>query len=148
MDLYESQIVSLLGRNGAGKTTLISMLTGLIPPTSGEAFIYGERISTDLSEIRKFLGVCSQYNTIWEKLSVRDHLIVYAGLKGTPINEISSMVDAMLEETKLKEKGDDWASKLSGGQKRRLCKKFFIDLAKIKIKVLEWRLLLDRKLYF
>ena len=121
MGMYENELVSLLGRNGAGKTTLISMLTGLIPPTFGDASIFGNRISTDLAEIRKYLGVCPQYNTIWEKLSVRDHLIIYAGLKGTPILKSKAMVDSMLDEVKLGEKAGDWASKLSGGQKRRLC---------------------------
>ena len=122
MNFYQSELTSLLGRNGAGKTTLISMLTGLIPPTSGDASIFGNRISTDLSEIRKFLGVCPQHNTIWDKISVRDHLIIYAGIKGVSMKESKILVDNMLQETKLHEKANDWASALSGGQKRRLCK--------------------------
>jgi ABC-type multidrug transport system ATPase subunit len=121
LDLYENELVTLLGKNGAGKTTLISMLTGLIPPTSGDATIFGNRISTDLAEIRKFLGVCPQHNTIWDRISVRDHLIIYAGLKGTPFSQCQSMVTSMLEELKLQEKADEQAGNLSGGQKRRLC---------------------------
>lgn len=121
MDFYENELVSLLGRNGAGKTTLISMLTGLIPATSGDASIYGQSLSTGLPEIHKLLGVCPQQNTIWEKLSVRDHLVVYAGLKGIQWTHTKDLVDKMLHELKLDEKGYQKAGELSGGQKRRLC---------------------------
>jgi ABC-type multidrug transport system ATPase subunit len=122
MDLYSGELVSLLGRNGAGKTTLISMLTGLFPPTSGDATIYGNRITSEMAEIRNSLGVCPQHDTVWEKLSVKDHLIVFAGIKGTPLHEIPSMVREMVAELKLEQKSGDWAGKLSGGQRRRLCK--------------------------
>lgn len=128
MNLYDNEVISLLGKNGAGKTTLISMLTGLIPPTSGDAKILGQSITTDMPNIRKMLGVCPQHNIIWEKLSVRDHLIVYAGIKGTPLLKIKAMVDSMAEEIKLGEKSRQAAGTLSGGQKRRLCKFFIIFL--------------------
>ena len=121
MDLYAGELVSLLGRNGAGKTTLISMLTGLYPPTSGDACIYNKKISSDMCLIRTSLGVCPQHDTLWEKLSVKDHLIVFAGIKGTSLWEIPQMVREMVSELKLEEKSKDWAGKLSGGQKRRLC---------------------------
>jgi ABC-type multidrug transport system ATPase subunit len=97
------------------------MLNGLIPATSGDAYFFGNRLSSDLPEIRKVLGVCPQQNPIWEKLSVRDHLIIYAGLKGVSWRLCKNMVDDMLKELKLEEKGNQWSSQLSGGQKRRLC---------------------------
>jgi hypothetical protein len=57
-----NQISCLLGHNGAGKTTTISMLTGMIPPTSGEGHVCGLDISTNMAEIRNSLGVCPQFD--------------------------------------------------------------------------------------
>ena len=64
MTMYEGQIYVLLGHNGAGKTTLISMLTGLLPPSSGSMEVYGKDVSEDLSLIRKDLGVCPQHDVV------------------------------------------------------------------------------------
>ena len=58
LDMYEGQIFALLGHNGAGKTTLISMLTGLIAPTSGNAWVNGLSVSGDLARMRESMGVC------------------------------------------------------------------------------------------
>jgi ABC-type multidrug transport system ATPase subunit len=67
---YENQITSFLGHNGAGKTTTISCLTGLLPDTSGHAYVYGKDIHTDITEIRKSIGVCPQHIILFEKLNV------------------------------------------------------------------------------
>lgn len=56
--MYQNQIFALLGHNGAGKTTTMSMLTGMIEPTSGEAYAFGTSIFDDLDSVRKDLGVC------------------------------------------------------------------------------------------
>ena len=58
LKMYNGQIFALLGHNGAGKTTTISMLTGLFEPTAGEMKVNGLDLKTDMSEIRKILGVC------------------------------------------------------------------------------------------
>lgn len=57
LDMYEGQIFALLGHNGAGKSTLISVLTGLIPPSQGDAWANGLSLSTQLAELRKTMGV-------------------------------------------------------------------------------------------
>lgn len=54
LDLYEDHITALLGHNGAGKSTTISMLTGLIRPSSGDALIWGHSIRQDMENIRRF----------------------------------------------------------------------------------------------
>jgi ATP-binding cassette subfamily A (ABC1) protein 3 len=56
--MYNGQIFALLGHNGAGKTTTLSMLTGLLEPTSGSAKVFGIDIFNDMDKIRKILGVC------------------------------------------------------------------------------------------
>lgn len=60
LEMCRGQITSLLGANGAGKTTTISMLTGLIPPSSGDALIDGKSILSQMPEIRLSLGICPQ----------------------------------------------------------------------------------------
>ena len=67
LNLYEGQITSFLGHNGAGKTTTMSILTGLFPPTSGTAFIYGEDIRFDMDRIRHNLGMCPQHNVLFDR---------------------------------------------------------------------------------
>lgn len=58
MTMYNGQIFALLGHNGAGKTTTLSMLTGLLQPTSGRAEVFGIDIFNEMDTIRTMLGVC------------------------------------------------------------------------------------------
>lgn len=67
LNLYEGQITSFLGHNGAGKTTTMSILTGLFPPTSGTAFVYGYDIRLDMDKIRRSLGMCPQHNVLFDR---------------------------------------------------------------------------------
>ena len=82
MTMYSGQIFALLGHNGAGKTTTISTLTGLLEPTEGQAQLEGIDIFEDQDYLRKNLGVCPQHNVIFDYLSVREHLELYATFKG------------------------------------------------------------------
>lgn len=67
INFYENQITSFLGHNGAGKTTTISILTGLFPPTKGTAIVNGMDIRTEMDSIRKNLGICPQYNVLFDR---------------------------------------------------------------------------------
>ena len=60
LDMYEGQITCLLGHNGAGKTTAISMLTGLTPPSGGDATVYGYSLQQELDSVRSIIGSCMQ----------------------------------------------------------------------------------------
>lgn len=77
--MYNNQIFALLGHNGAGKTTTISMLTGMIEPTDGYISVFGE---TELQKIRETIGVCPQHDTLYEDLTVQEHLELFASFKG------------------------------------------------------------------
>ncbi|CAF1560742.1 unnamed protein product, partial [Adineta ricciae] len=74
MNIYSGQLTALLGHNGAGKSTTISMITGLIPPTSGQIIINGLDIATSMDKVRDILGLCPQYNILFDHLTVREHL--------------------------------------------------------------------------
>ncbi|XP_029473387.1 retinal-specific ATP-binding cassette transporter isoform X1 [Rhinatrema bivittatum] len=112
--LYEGQIAAFLGHNGAGKTTLLSILTGLFPPTSGTVLVYGKDIKTHLDAIRQSLGTCPQHNVLFHNLTVAEHILFYAQLKGKSREQAEEELTMMLEDMGLTHKRDDEAQHLSG----------------------------------
>jgi len=80
------ECLGLLGPNGAGKTTTLSILSGCVLATSGEASVGGFSVERERSQVHRVLGVCPQFDTVWEGLSVRQHLLLYTRLKGHPID--------------------------------------------------------------
>jgi len=122
MNLEEGQIATLLGKNGAGKTSTISVLTGILKPTSGQIYFYGHEFSKNFERIRQLLGYCPQYNVLFDRLTVREHLDFFARLKNLlPEKEIKEDVETMLNYCALNEVANELAMNLSGGLKRRLC---------------------------
>ena len=94
-----------------------------MPPTSGAVTIYGHRIPEDFSRARRLLGYCPQYNTLFNNMTVREHLMFFAELKGLLQDEdaITKDVDDILHNMDLWSLQDQFAKHLSGGLKRRLC---------------------------
>ncbi|MGH0132671.1 UNVERIFIED_CONTAM: hypothetical protein FKN15_050037 [Acipenser sinensis] len=117
---YEGQITSFLGHNGAGKTTTMSVLTGLYPPTSGTAIIKGKDIRTDIDTIRQSLGMCPQHNILFHHLTVAEHILFYAQLKGKPKAEAEKEVEEMLEDIGLPHKKNEEAQNRYSGMQRKL----------------------------
>uniref|UniRef100_A0A670J9Y3 P-type phospholipid transporter n=1 Tax=Podarcis muralis TaxID=64176 RepID=A0A670J9Y3_PODMU len=117
---YEGQITAFLGHNGAGKTTTMSILTGLFPPTSGTILVGGKDIQTDLDSIQQSLGMCPQYNILFNHLTVAEHILFYAQLKGKTREEAELEMEMMLEDIGLPHKRNEEAQNLSGGMQRKL----------------------------
>ncbi|KAJ3190758.1 hypothetical protein HDU67_006158, partial [Dinochytrium kinnereticum] len=113
-------IFGLLGPNGAGKTTLISILTGIYEATSGIARLAGFDIATQSREVYKVIGVCPQFDILWDDLTVGEHLYFYARLKGIPAAQEKAAVAKSLESVSLTTLEYRTAKGLSGGEKRRL----------------------------
>uniref|UniRef100_A0A1D1XQT2 ABC transporter A family member 1 n=1 Tax=Anthurium amnicola TaxID=1678845 RepID=A0A1D1XQT2_9ARAE len=120
LTLFENQILALLGHNGAGKSTTISMLVGLLPPTSGDALVFGRSIRTEMDEIRKCLGVCPQTDILFPELTVKEHLEIFAALKGVDQGDLQRKVMEMVDEVGLADKVNTTVGALSGGMKRKL----------------------------
>uniref|UniRef100_A0A8C1ZPL7 P-type phospholipid transporter n=1 Tax=Cyprinus carpio TaxID=7962 RepID=A0A8C1ZPL7_CYPCA len=120
LGFYEGQITSFLGHNGAGKTTTMSILTGLFPPTSGTAYIMGKDIRSELSSIRRSLGVCPQHNVLFSMLTVEEHIWFYARLKGLSEEDVKAEMEQILTDTGLPHKRKSRTSQLSGGMQRKL----------------------------
>uniref|UniRef100_H3GK29 ABC transporter domain-containing protein n=1 Tax=Phytophthora ramorum TaxID=164328 RepID=H3GK29_PHYRM len=118
--MYKDQITCLLGHNGAGKTTLISMLTGMIAPSSGDASFRGMSLVHDMAEIRQSLGLCFQHDVLYNELTVQEHLLFYGKVKGYRGTALTEEVDTKIKEVGLTEKRHVFAGSLSGGMKRKL----------------------------
>ncbi|KAK2507520.1 hypothetical protein MC885_018499 [Smutsia gigantea] len=123
---YESQITALLGHNGAGKSTTLSILTGLLPPTSGTVLIGGKDIETSLHAVRQSLGVCPQHNILFHQGHApllpggMSGLLLSPELKGKSWEEAHLEMEAVLEDTGLHHKRSEEAQDLSGGMQRKL----------------------------
>lgn len=121
LDLYEDDISVLLGHNGAGKTTTMSMLTGMLPPSSGTAHVNGHSIRTDIGAVRGSVGLCPQHNILFDDLTVAEHIEFYARLKGVPAGKaLGAEVDRYVDLIQLTAKRNAAARSLSGGMKRKL----------------------------
>ncbi|XP_059181099.1 ATP-binding cassette sub-family A member 5 [Centropristis striata] len=121
-DIYEGQITALLGHSGAGKSTLMNILCGICPPTSGAASIYGTPVAevADGSEMKQLVGICPQFNIIFDVLTVEEHLRIFAAIKGIPPSDIDAEVTKVLKDLDLEKIKTAQAKNLSGGQKRKL----------------------------
>jgi ATP-binding cassette subfamily A (ABC1) protein 1 len=114
------QVFGFLGINGAGKSSALKMLTGDILPTSGTARLAGYDIITEQPEVRRLLGYCPQFDALLDLLTVREHLELYARIKGVPEKEVTSVVETKLTEMDLRQFANKKAGTLSGGNKRKL----------------------------
>ena len=80
--IKKGEMFGMLGPNGAGKTTLISMLTGMYRPSAGNAWVAGFAIKDQLEVVQLQIGVCPQFDLLWNDLTVEEHLLFFARLKG------------------------------------------------------------------
>jgi ABC-2 type transport system ATP-binding protein len=120
LDIQKGEIFSLLGPNGAGKTTTISMISGLIAPTAGDALIGGHSIIREPMAAKRLLGVVPQEVALCPTLSARQNLEFFGKMYGLGGGELSSRVDEMVEFVDLTERQNDRIETFSGGMKRRV----------------------------
>lgn len=116
----QGEIFGLLGPNGAGKTTTVRMLTMLVRPTAGEAYIAGCEVQRDLARVRQTIGVVPQHMNLDQELTARENLELHGRLYKMPAAERRKRVDELLFFVDLQERAGELVSKFSGGMKRRL----------------------------
>lgn len=114
------EILSLLGPNGAGKSTTISMLSGLLAPTSGDACIMGHSVIREPVAAKKSLGVVPQDIALYPDLSARENLVFWGKMYGLRGAALTSHVDEVLDIIGLADRQKDHVGKFSGGMKRRV----------------------------
>jgi len=120
LDIYKGEIFSLLGPNGAGKTTTISIISGLLAPTRGDARIGGYSITRQPLEAKRLLGVVPQEVALYPTLSARQNLEFFGRLYGLSGAELARSVDEVLEFIGLRDRQKDRIETFSGGMKRRV----------------------------
>jgi ABC-2 type transport system ATP-binding protein len=114
------EIFSLLGPNGAGKSTTISMLSGLLQPTEGDAQVMGHSIRSDPQGVKACLGVVPQEIALYPDLSARENLEFWGKMYGLRRGALRQRVDEVLEIIGLTDRQKDKIGTLSGGMKRRV----------------------------
>uniref|UniRef100_A0A4W3JT62 ATP binding cassette subfamily A member 5 n=1 Tax=Callorhinchus milii TaxID=7868 RepID=A0A4W3JT62_CALMI len=116
------EVLGLLGPNGAGKSTTISMITGDLEPSAGQVLMgdYSSEFSQKKSPVET-LGYCAQVNPLWPKISVEEHLEIYAAIKGLSKEDAKDAIKRIVKALELKEHLQKPTKKVSTGIKRKLC---------------------------
>ncbi|BAL80217.1 ABC transporter ATP-binding protein [Caldisericum exile] len=114
----EGEIFGLLGPNGAGKTTTISILSTLIKPDEGDAFILSHSVVKEQGKVKKLIGVVPQDIALYPTLTVYENLSFFTDLYG--VKNKKSAIEKVLDIVQLKERAKSRVDTLSTGMKRRL----------------------------
>ncbi len=118
--ISQGELFALLGVNGAGKTTTIKMLTCLIKPDSGDAFVNGNSIIADTAAVKSIIGVSPQETAVAPNLSVEENLELMCGVHGFSKEKRQSKIKELSKQFDLIAVLSKKAGKLSGGWQRRL----------------------------
>ena len=114
------EVFGLVGPNGAGKTTTIKMLTTLLPPTSGMAFVAGRNVVHQASSVRRIIGYVPQLLSADGSLSAYENLLIFAKLYDIPAKEREKRINDSLHFMGLADSADKLVRSYSGGMIRRL----------------------------
>nr|WP_320135675.1 ribosome-associated ATPase/putative transporter RbbA [uncultured Amphritea sp.] len=119
-EIQAGEIFGFLGSNGCGKTTTMKMLTGLLPVSEGEAFLFGKPVNAGDLETRKRVGFMTQAFSLYGELTVAQNLILHARLFHLPSEKASERIAALVKRFSLGEHMDALASSLPLGMRQRL----------------------------
>ncbi len=114
----EGQVFGCLGPNGAGKTTTVRMLTCLVGPTSGAAWVNGLQVGRDDTEIRRTVGILTESPGLYDRLSAEKNLQIFARLY--EVRDVAGQVEKYLRMLGLWDRRDDLAGNFSKGMKQKL----------------------------
>ena len=120
LEIKKGELFGLVGPDGAGKTTTMRLLTAIMGPTSGEAWVAGISITNEGESIKEKIGYMSQRFGLYEDLTVMENIIFYADLYEVPKKERPPRIERLLGFSNLTPFKDRLAGKLSGGMKQKL----------------------------
>jgi ABC-2 type transport system ATP-binding protein len=118
--IRRNEIFGLLGTNGAGKTTTISILCGIVKPTTGKIHINGLPLGDNSNVMRNMLGVVPQDIALYPLLSARENLYFFGNMYGIKGSELKDKVEYWLERFDMTRHADRRIARYSGGMKRRI----------------------------
>jgi ABC-2 type transport system ATP-binding protein len=119
-DVRKGEIFGLLGPNGAGKSTLIRILTTLLLPTSGTAYVSSYEVTKEPESVRSIIGVCPQNSTLDVELTAYDNLDFYGRLLNVDESVLEGRIWELLKMTDLTDRANSRVSTFSGGMRRKL----------------------------
>ena len=119
-DAYKGEIFGFLGANGAGKTTAMKMLIGISNPTSGHATVAGYDIHKQTELVKKNIGYMSQKFSLYEDLTVKENIQLFAGIYGLSDAEIAKQIEALVTRLNMQDVKDQLVSSLPLGWKQKL----------------------------
>lgn len=114
-------VFGFVGSNGAGKSTTFSILSTLLAPTKGEAYVNGVNVIERPEEVRKYLGYMPDFFGVYDQLKVDEYLDFYGSSYGLSKEEREKLIPELLELVNLTEKQYSYVDLLSRGMKQRLC---------------------------
>ena len=120
LDLHRGEVIAILGPNGAGKTTFLRQVTTELRPTSGHVSVFGVDTVREPERVRRMMGITPQEAGVFESLRVRDHLELFARLKGLSKREAAAAAKETLEDLGLDRDANRRVGALSAGQRRRI----------------------------
>ncbi len=118
LQVNEGQVFGFLGPNGAGKTTTVRMLTCLVGPTSGEAWVNNLKVGSDDTDIRRSVGILTETPGLYDRLSAEKNLTIFAQLY--EVKDVPGQVAKYLRMLGLWDRRDDLAGNFSKGMKQKL----------------------------
>ena len=119
-EVSRGEVFGLLGPNGAGKTTLVRMLTTLLPPSSGEAWVAGEDVARHPTQVRQRIGVIPQAMTSDLDLTGWENIDIYGEFYGMPRKLRRRRAERLLDLVGIRDRAQDLVATYSGGMRRRL----------------------------
>ncbi|WP_299816580.1 ribosome-associated ATPase/putative transporter RbbA [uncultured Roseibium sp.] len=119
-EIARGEIFGFLGSNGCGKTTTMKMLTGLLKPTSGQAWLFGESVDGEGVDTRRRVGYMSQSFSLYGELTVHQNLVLHAQLFHLPPEKAQQRIGELIERFDLGSHVDDLPEKLPLGVRQRL----------------------------
>jgi ribosome-dependent ATPase len=119
-EIRRGEIFGFLGSNGCGKTTTMKMLTGLLPPSEGQARLFGRAVAAGDMETRRRVGFMTQGFSLYSELTVRQNLVLHAQLFHMPAAEVPGRVEEMLTRFGLTVQADTLPDALPLGMRQRL----------------------------
>jgi drug efflux transport system ATP-binding protein len=120
LEIARGEIFGLVGPDGAGKTTTLRVLTGLLDPTEGQAFVAGHDVARDPEAVRDRIGYMAQRFGLYVDLTVDENMAFYADLFGISQADRTRLLPELLRMTRMEPFRKRQAGKLSGGMKQKL----------------------------
>ncbi len=120
IEVQEGKIFGLVGPDGAGKTTIMRLLTAVLEPTSGQAWVYGKDITKESFALRENIAYMPQHFGLYEDLTVIENMNFYADIYYLPLKQKAPKIESLLEFSSLKQFKKRLAGNLSGGMKQKL----------------------------